>query len=242
MNNGQKPPISIIVPAYNEANNIKPTIDNIIEAADDLFSDYEILIIDCVGKDGKDDGTAAIAGELADKNPRIRVVHNPYISLGAKYWQGVNLAKFKYLTWFPGDNETSPETIKNIFQAVGKADIVCSYAANTKVRSWRRRLIAWLYTFFINTAFGLKLKYFNGVSVYKTELLKNLSQKAKENEGYSFSAEILVRLLKNGYNYMEVPQYIVPRKFGKNKSLNLEAFKSVAKRMISLFWELEITH
>ena len=235
-----KPTISIIVPVYNEAENLKPTIDNILQAVDDLFSDFEILIIDCVGKDGKDDGTRQIAKELAASNPHIKHIQNTYVSLGYKYWQGVSLAKFKYITFFPGDNETAPETIKEILRATGKADVIISYIANMEVRPLKRRIISRLYTFLINMMFGLNLRYFNGPSVYRVELLRALPSRVKENYGFSYNAEILARLIKAGHKYIEVSMYLQPRTYGRAKALSAESFKDVIARILKLFWEIRI--
>ena len=236
----QKPTISIIVPAFKEAGNLRSAVNSILAAVDDLFSDYEILIIDCLDKDGTDDGTRKIAEEMARKNPRIKSVQNPYVSLGRKFWQGVDLAKFEYVTWFPGDNETAPETIKKILHFVGKADIAVSYIANMEVRPLKRRIISKTYTFIINILFSLNLRYFNGPPVHKTNLLKSLPSVAKKNEGFSFGAEILVRLIKAGHNYVEVPMYLQPRAYGKAKALSVESFKDVIARILKLFWEIRI--
>jgi glycosyltransferase involved in cell wall biosynthesis len=237
MQKNSKPTISIIVTAFNEEDNLESAISNILASIDDLFSNWEILIIDCVDKDGKDDGTRAIAKKLAESNSHIRAIQNPYVNLGYKYWQGVGLAKFEYIIWLPGDNETTPETIKNLFEAAGKADIICSYTVNTTVRSLKRRIISKMYTFIINTLFGLQLRYFNGPSIYKTELLKSLTPAVKKNKSFSYNTEILVRSIKGGHSYVEIPQYIQKRK-GKTKALNLKNFFDVIKNIVKLFWEL----
>jgi glycosyltransferase involved in cell wall biosynthesis len=238
MDDKTKLSISIIVPAYKEAQNLELAVNNILKSADGLFSDYEILIIDCLDKDGKDDGTRKIADELAGNNPKILAIHNPYVSLGAKYWQGVSLAKYGYISWIPGDNETDAETIKTIFNNTGKADIVCSYTINPEVRSLKRRIISKVYTFFINALFGLNLKYFNGVSVYKASLLKPLLRSAGKNTTFSYNAEILVRLLKAGHHYIEVPQRIRKQQ-GRGGFLRYGPYDTI-KMVLKLFWEVEI--
>lgn len=240
MEKDKKPAISIIVPVYNEAENLRPTIDNILGAVDGLFADFEILIIDCVGQDGRDDGTREIAKELANSDSRIRHLQNPYVDLGTKYWQGVGQARFEYLTWLPGDNETSPETISGIFKAVGRADMVVPYTVNKEVRSLERRIISGVYTFFINLFFGLKLRYFNGPAVHRTELLRALLPKVKDNKGFSFNVELLIRLIRVGYSYVEIPMYLLPRRHGKVKSLSMRNLIDVTKRIIKLFWELQL--
>ena len=150
------------------------------------------------------------------------------------------MAKFEYITFFPGDNETSPETIKEILRAAGKADMVISYIANMEIRERKRRIISKIYTFLMNMLFGMNLRYFNGPGVYKAELLKALPSYVKENHGFSYNAEILVRLIKAGHKYIEVPMYLQPRTYGQAKALNAENFKDVVKRILKLFWETRI--
>lgn len=241
-----KSSLTIIVTAYKEAENIGPTVENILAALDNLFSDYEILIIDCLDKNGQDDGTREIAEKLAAENPRVKSIQNPYVSLGYKFWQGVSLAGYEYVTWIPGDNETMPETIKEIFRATGRADVVCAYTANPQARSYKRRIVSKTYTLIVNLLFGLHLNYFNGVAVYKTALLKSLPKSVRENEGYTYNTEILVRLIKSGASFVEVPQYIRPQGFKKAESLNPRSFilrytpLDVIKRIGKLFWAIEI--
>jgi glycosyltransferase involved in cell wall biosynthesis len=246
MQNNDKPSVSIIVPAYKEAANLESTVKTILKSAEGLFSDYEILIIDCLDKEGRDDGTREIADELAKNNSKICAVHNNFMNLGAKYWQGVDLAKYEYTTWIPGDNETSSETVKKIFQSAGKSDVVCSYTTNPEVRPFKIRIFSRLYTIVVNTLFGLNLRYFNGVNVYKTALLKSLPESAKKNTAFSYNAEILVRLIKNGSKYIEIPQIIMKKEHKKTNFLSFGYFipryapLNTIKRILKLFWEVEI--
>lgn len=242
-----KPSLSIIVPAYLEAKNLRGTIQAIILAASEAnFTDYEILIIDCLKQNGEHDGTPLLADELAKTDPKIRAIHNPYVTLGYKYWQGVSLAKHEYVTWIPGDNETRPDTIKAVFSAVGQADIICFYTANPWARPWTRRINSWLYTFLVNNLFGLRLRYFNGITIYKTELLSALPDSAKKNIGFSYNAEILARLIKLGrHQYLELPQFInqqPPKKFRWSNFKNFfhrYAPLQTIKKLLKLFWELK---
>src|SRR3989344_2053174 len=104
--------VSVIVPVYMEAENIRGAISSVLRALNEAKIEcYEILIIDCKRQDGTDDGTPAIADELALINNRIKVFHNSYINLGHKYWMGVDNAKYPYLVMVPGDNEISTESI-----------------------------------------------------------------------------------------------------------------------------------
>lgn len=241
MENNQKPAISVAVLVYNERGNMEPTAQNILNAAGDWFSDYEVLIIDCVGRDGTDDGTRESAETLSRENPKIKSVQNPYVSVGYKYWKGVDLAKFEYYAFFPGDNEISGESIKEILRAAGKTDMVLAYNAKD-ARPLRRRFFSKAYIFLLNLMFGLKVRYYNGPSVIKTSILKSLPVGARKNEGFfDFHAEVVIRMIKNRKaSYAEIPMYLQPRVMGVSKALTLNHFKHVIKRMGKLFWEIMV--
>lgn len=242
MDQQQKPTISVAVLVYNEKGNMEPTVQNIINAAEGFFSDYEILIIDCVRRDGTDDGTRESAEQLAQKNPKIKSVQNPYVSVGYKYWKGVDLVKFEYYAFFPGDNEISKESIKEILHAAGKADVVLAYTVNTDVRAFKRRLFSKTYIFLLNSMFWLKVRYYNGPSVIRTSILKSFPPTAKKDEGFfDFHAEVVVRALKcRKATFTEVPMYLQPRVIGVSKALTIRHFKHVIKRIGKLFWEIMV--
>ncbi len=242
MNQQQKPTISIAVLVYNEKGNMEPTVQNVLNAVEGWFSLYEILIIDCAGRDGTDDGTRESAEKLARENPKIKSIQNPYVSVGYKYWKGVDFAKFEYYAFFPGDNEISGESIKEILRATGKTDMVLAYTVNTDVRALKRRLFSKTYIFLLNLMFGLKVRYYNGPSIIRTSVLKSLPYIARKNEGFfDFHAEVVVRMLKcRKATYTEVPMYLQPRVIGASKALTMKHFKHVIKRIGKLFWEIRI--
>ncbi len=238
----QKPTISVAVLVYNEKGNMEPTVQNILNAIEGWFSDYEILIIDCVRRDGTDDGTRESAEKLAQENPKIKSVQNPYVSVGYKFWKGVDLAKFEYYASFPGDNEISGESIKEILHAVGKTDVVLAHTVNRDVRAFKRRFFSMAYIFLINLMFGLKVSYYNGPGVFKTSMLQSLPSSARKDEGFfDFHAEVVVRMLKcKKATYTEVPMYLQPRSIGVSKALTIGNFKNVIKRIGKLFWEIMV--
>lgn len=249
------PSLTVIIPAFQEAKNIRDTVANVLAALEQAkIVDYEILIISCQDKEGKDDGTPRLADELAAADPHLRAIRNPYVSLGYKYWQGVALAKYEYVTWVPGDNETLPESLKTIFEAFLNSqtgaqeapDIICAFTANPEVRPMPQRILSQFYTLVVNLLFGLNLKYFNGITVHKTALLRSLPEETKRNEGFSYNAEILVRLIRSGYWYQEVPQFIVPKPHKNINFLNFANFllrygpRDVLRQLLRLFWRLQI--
>ena len=220
-----------------EADNIRSAVGNVLWALNSAgIEDYELLIIDCLRKDGSHDGTPEIAEILAKENKHIRVFHNSYINLGAKYWMGVNNAKFPYIILVPGDNELAKEALRDILIHIGEADVLVSYPVNTEIRPLARRFLSKTYVVLVNISTGLNLKYYNGSCVHKVEMLKEIKDR---NDNLVYMAKLLVQLIKKGYSYKEVPIYLQERK-GKPSVLTLSNFLSVGKSIFGLFWQYRI--
>jgi glycosyltransferase involved in cell wall biosynthesis len=228
-----KPTITIMIPAYNEEKNLDAAIKNALRAVQiKEISDYEIIIFD----DNSKDNTSKIGKDWAKKNKKIRFVHNQTNQgLGYNYMRGLQLAKMEYYTFFPGDNENSLESFRQTLRQVGKADIVIAYTSNQNVRNAHRRLISQVYTRALNFLFGLNLKYYNGTNVYKTEIIKKLNI---QNSGFAFNAETLIRLIKRGSSYIEVPAEIKPTT--KTSSLKIKNIYRVIKTILTLFLNVRI--
>lgn len=229
-----KPSISVIIPAYNEEKNIEATVKDTIAAIGENFSAYEIIIFDDCSKDR----TGEIADNIARENGNIRVVHNEINKgLAYNYKKGVELANNDYVGMVPGDNENDPKTISDIFASVGKADIIIPYTANQHDRPLMRRIVSYSFTGIMNFLFfgKWKIKYFNGPVVHKKELIKSVSIKA---DNFAFQAEALIKLIKRGCTYYQIPTYIRPRTYGKSSAMKIKNLWGVFKTILSLYKEI----
>jgi glycosyltransferase involved in cell wall biosynthesis len=196
--------ISIIVPAYNEENNLAAAVRKYNKIAKEIFDDVEIIVFD----DGSADRTPQIADSLAKKYRNVRVVHNrPNKGLGYNYRKGIELAKKEYFIMMSGEGETKEPSIRAILSRVGKADMIIPhlYQGNRPVS---RRIISLGFTGFLNLLFGLRLKYYNGYVLHRTAVLKKLNIKTNS---FAYQAETLIKLLKSGnkYTYIQLPYYPV---------------------------------
>ncbi|MEW6102616.1 MAG: glycosyltransferase family 2 protein [bacterium] len=230
----KKPTISIIIFALNEEDSLKLTVEEVISAIDDKFSNYEIFIFD----DGSSDKTGIIADELSFKNSNIKVIHNiKTMGIGYNYRKGVELAKNDYVIWFPGDNALSLESIERVLNNKDKADIIIPYSINPDLRPLLRRIISKTFVLGLNLLFGLRLKYYNGVVLYKREVIRSISI---STDSFAFQAEAIIKLVKKGYSYIEVGYITKERQYGKTKIFQLKNIINVFKVIISLIWEIYI--
>ncbi len=232
----KKPSISIIVPCYNEEENIRGTIESITRAIRRVrrFGSTEILIFN----DRSTDDTGRIADEISRRKRSVKVIHNERnMGFGYNYTEGVRRATKDYILMVPGDNEIPADAITAILSEVGKADIVIPYTVNPEVRPLGRRILSRAFVMLFNTLFGLDLRYYNGPCVIKANLLKKVPM---TTHGFAYMAAILVRLLRAGATYIEVPMRIQYRESGSSKALRPRNIMSVLSTIANLFIEVRI--
>ncbi len=227
--------VSIVIPAYNEEKKLAPTINIVLFGlSKNRISDFEIIIFN----DASTDKTGEVADELANKHSQIKVIHNPKnMNLGFNITRGFQLATKKYVGFVPGDNETDLETLDNILQVLGKADIIVPYIKNPEARSLTRRFLSTTYVRIINVAFSLRMRYYNGLCFFKTSMVQKVPV---STYGFAYMTEILVKLLKSGATFVEVPMILKIRERGATKAFRLKNILSVFKTFLTLFWEVQI--
>src|SRR3989344_252737 len=191
------PSFTVTVPAFNEEGAIGPTLDCILGVLREGFDDYEILVFD----DCSTDRTGRIADSYAEKYPAIQAIHNPKnMGIGYAYRRGIELASKEYYTLIHGDNEISPDLIRDLLRSAGRADFTITHIAKD-TRPLSRQWISRIFTSLINGMFGLRVRYYNGPSLIPVARLKEIPILT---DGHAFMAEIIVRLSKRGYRCVSV--------------------------------------
>ncbi len=126
--------VSIVVPTYNERDNVRPLCDGIREAIGSAW-DYEVIIVD----DNSPDGTADAVREMASEDPRIRLLQRPgKLGLGTAVADGFALAEGDYWIMMDADLSHRPEELPRMLNALSDADIVIGsrYVAGGGVQNW----------------------------------------------------------------------------------------------------------
>jgi len=139
-----KPPneralFSLVIPTYNERNNLPPLIERLTGALEATARDYEIIIVD----DDSPDETWRVATEMASANPRLRVIRRRgERGLATAVTAGWRDARGDILGVMDGDLQYQPEGLPELLKPVlqGRADIVVGsrYASGATVAGWSR--------------------------------------------------------------------------------------------------------
>lgn len=216
----QKKSITIMVPAYNEERNLSKTISRYNNIVKTLFDDYEFIIFD----DCSSDKTGEIADRLAKKNKHIKIIHNKQNrGVGYNYREGIKLSQKDYYIYFNSKGEYFDSSVREILSRVGEAGIIISYIGNQEIRPLYRRIISNAFTILLNTLSGFHLKYYTGPAIYKTNVLKKIKTTTGADSIVYF-AEVLIRVLRQGCSYKELPFYIK-----ETKGTNFFRIKNIIK-------------
>lgn len=196
--------LSIIVAAYNEEDNLEGAVFEIIQVASDTLDKYEIIIVN----DGSQDTTGVKADRLAAKYSFISVLNHAFNQgVGSTYLDGLARAKYEYLTLVPGDNAFHISALRNVFQAVGTADLVVSYRNNMAVRKPLRRFLSVACTLSMRLLTGRPIRDAHSLYVYRVDLARQI----KVSPGYGYHIESLSKMLLISDSYAEVPARLNPR-------------------------------
>ena len=227
------PSISIVIPAYNEQGNLEASVQSAIRGLENRFSSYEIIVVN----DGSTDSTGQIADRLAASNSNIKAIHHPVNKgMGKSLSTGFKAATKEYVGSYPGDNGLEIESWGTMLDLIGTADVVSYCIANPEFRPWSRRFISWAFVSLVNAVFGLSIRYFNGHAVYRRQAIQSIPHLTN---GHTFLAECMIRLVKQGNSYREVPTIQIERKTGRTKAFSLKNFKEVFTFFLKLPLELK---
>lgn len=239
----QNPNSLVIIPTYNE----KENIENIIRAVFNLEKFFHILIID----DGSPDGTATIVKELQKEysTSLFLLERQGKQGLGTAYIAGFRWALEKdYLYIFEMDADFShnPNDLPRLYKACTEegADVAIGsrYVSGVNVVNWPmgRVLMSYFASKYVRIITRLPIHDTTaGFKCYRREVLETIDLNRIQFKGYAFQIEMKFKSYLAGFNIVEVPVIFINRKLGTSKmdtSIFGEAVFGVIKlKLDSLF-------
>jgi dolichol-phosphate mannosyltransferase len=218
----------VIVPTYNEHENIVPLVKQIVE----LPADLEVLVID----DNSPDGTSAAVSEIFAGNKRVHLLkRQKKLGLGTAYSAGFRYAidqNFKSAITMDADFSHNPQHIPGIMKASAGADLVIGsrYVPGGATVNWGivRIMISRVANLMAHTFLMLQpADCTSGFRLYHCKTLQQLDFESVIAEGYSYLVEILHRAATHQMKIVEVPITFEERRRGKSKISRKEVFKAI---------------
>lgn len=222
----------IIIPTYNEIENIKDLVAEIFQNVD---TQTHVLIID----DNSPDGTGDLADVLAEGNNRIHVIHRPKkLGLGTAYVTGFRYAlENGYDVVFEMDSDFShdPKYLPVFQQEIEKCDAVVGsrYVPGGGVVNWGigRKVLSRGGSVYAKLLLGLPLQDLTGgFNCWRRSVIEAIGPNTIRSDGYAFQIEMKYKAFKKGFKIHEVPIVFEDRHLGKskmNKKIVVEAMYRV---------------
>jgi dolichol-phosphate mannosyltransferase len=222
----------LILPTYNEAENIGP----MVRAAREQLRDGDtILIVD----DNSPDGTGAIADDLGREIAGVQVLHRPgKQGLGRAYLAGFAHALASgadYVLEMDCDFSHDPHDIPRLIQTAEQgADLVLGsrYVPGGSVTDWGllRKLVSRGGSWYARVVLGVKVRDLTGgFKCFRRSVLEALDLNAVHADGYGFQIELTYRTIKAGFRVVEIPIVFRDRRVGESKMNARIALEAVWK-------------
>ncbi|MEA2443867.1 MAG: hypothetical protein QOJ12_1159 [Thermoleophilales bacterium] len=219
--------LSIVLPCFNEEDNVADAIRNAASAARLTSLDYEIVVVD----DGSSDRTAEVAGAFLDSDPHVRlVVHARNRGYGDAVRSGIDHATQPWVLLTDADLQFDLRQLVDFLPLAPTSDLIMGWRAK-RSDPFNRRLNAAAWNKLVRTLFALPVHDVD--CAFKLVRRDVLEQIELDSSGAMISTELLVRSLAVGARLSEVEVNHRPRVAGEQSGANprvvLRAFRELAQ-------------
>jgi len=226
----------IIIPTYNELENIKRLIPDIL----DRYENTDILVVD----DNSPDGTGTYVTNLASIDKRVRIIQREKKrGLGTAYIAGFKYAiqnKYDFVFEMDADYSHDPGEIENFLLAIAHNDLVLGsrYLTGVNVINWpmRRLILSYFANYYTHFITGLPVHdSTGGYKCFRREVLEAIDLDKIKSNGYAFQIEMTFKAWKKGFRIKEISIIFVDRVKGNSKMS-----KKIVREAIFMVWKLRV--
>ncbi len=226
----------IIIPTYNERDNVAEVIRRILSQPASL----EVLVVD----DNSPDGTADLVTELRGNEPRLHLIRRSgKLGLGTAYIEGFKYAlekDYPYIFEMDADLSHDPDEIPNFLNAVKEADLVIGsrYIEGVNVVNWplSRLLLSYFASLYTRLMTGMPIRdTTSGFKCFRREVLTTIDLDAVSSGGYAFQVEMNWRVWMEGFRIREITITFVDRTVGQSKMS-----RQIVREAVLLVWKLSL--
>lgn len=218
----------VIVPTYNEAENIEQLAREILAQP----GPFDMVVVD----DNSPDGTGALADALAGQDGRIHVIHRAAkLGLGAAYVAGFRYALeqgYAYALTMDADFSHNPRYLPALLDLMAQCDLAIGSryvrGGGATGCSVMRVLLSYGANALARLTLGLKAHDCTaGFRCYRAEALRAIGLETLFSNGYSFLVEMITRCQRRGFSIAELPIIFENRRLGASKISRSEILKSI---------------
>jgi glycosyltransferase involved in cell wall biosynthesis len=231
----ERPSVSIVIPMFNEEENIEHAVACAAEALQRHAADYEILVID----DGSSDGSAALVAGIVSRDPKVRLLrHERNRRLGATLRTGFAAATKDLVLYMDADLPFDLDVLGRAMRAlaVTRADVIAGYRFDRTTEGWVRTAYSYLYNTLIGLLFGWPHRDIN----FSFKLLRREVLEAVElrSEGSLIDAELIVKARNLGFQIQQLGIDYFPRSRGLSTLSSPAVILKMLRELVQLYPEM----
>lgn len=222
--------LSVVLPAYNEQENIERVVRECVAYLDTTGLDYELLVTN----DGSADDTGAILDRLAAEIPRLRPQHHPTNrGYGAALRTGFDAASKPFVFYMDGDGQFDIHDLERLLPLATDEDHIVTGYREQRRDPFLRRLNARLFGgFLVRIMLGVHVRDLN--CAFKLIPKKVLDAITLESTGALINAELYGRAIRRGFRIKEIGVQHLPREAGVQTGAHLSVILRAFKELFQL--------
>jgi len=227
--------LSVIVPAHNEADNLKVLLPRLFQSLFGMHRDFEILIVD----NASTDQTPEVLSEFQKTIPQLRVVREPVLGYGRAVLSGLKGARGAVLGIIRADNQEKSEDLCRIAIALEESGFAMYKAVrkNRKSDGLKRVIISFFFNTLFTWGFGLHSRDLNATPKVVTRAFYHAAH--LRSTDWFIDAEMVIKAEKMGYPIGEMEIEYLPRLKGSSNVRLRHIFEFLGNM---LQWRLRLYH
>lgn len=221
--------LSIVLPAFNERQNIEAAVRRATEVATRLCASHEVIVVD----DGSTDGTADVVSAIAQQDPRVRLLrHGRNLGYGEALRTGFLAARLDLVFFTDADNQFDLDELEGFLPVIDRADVVCGYRANRQDAPHRRAL-ARGWNILVRLLLDVPVRDIDcAFKLFRRDVLRDLRI---ESVGAMVNTELMVKLGRSGSTVVELPVTHLPRTAGRARGAHPRVIARAFVELVRLY-------
>ncbi len=230
-----RPSVSVVLPVYNEEENIEHAIALTLAALESFARDYELIVVD----DASTDGSVEVVSRLAAADSRIRMIrHSENLKLGRSLKTGFESSRMELVLYMDADLPVDPNALGAAIRAmeVTRADVIAGYRIDRTTEGFKRSVYSWGYNQLISVLFGWPYRDINfAFKLVRREVLDAIELKS---DGSLIDAELIVKAKNLGFAVQQLGLDYYPRVRGRSTLSSPAVIFKILRELVTLYSDM----
>ncbi len=222
-----RPHLSVVIPAFQEEGSLEETLTRTFAVLEGLGRSHEVVVCD----DGSRDGTPRVLTELNQRHPGLRTLRHPSNQgVGQALKTLYREARGEWVLFLPADGQVAADQIPRMLARQDAAVVL----------GWRhprrdplpRRVASWGYNLLVGLLWGLKVRDVDSVVLYRRDVL-DITFRSRD---LCLPVEILVKAVRRGLSWAEIPIEHHPRRAGRAWGANPRVVLRTLVDLLAAWW------